>query len=207
MAVSPTGRLVARWAALDRVERKFFYAGASVPLNVAMALWKLALVIVAPSAFMLSNLVYTLGVAAAKVVAIRARVVGGHEQRVYRSVGWIVLGLSLTYVASCLLTLLFGGHTERYDGPVAVVIAAVAFGELVFSFVGLLWARRHQQLLVEAIRLAGLAGSLVLVVLTQAAILSFTYDGDARVPNSVAGIVFGSVAVFIGASMVLRRLR
>ena len=117
----------------------------------------------------------------------------------------IVWGLSIAYVLSCLPMALGTSTAEAYDPHVGIVIAAVTFVELALSVHGVISARRNKDLLVEAIKLTNLAAALILIVLTQTALLSFAYSGDATVVNGVCGIVFGSIAGLIGAYMLVRR--
>lgn len=199
----------------DANERKMYVAGLSIPGTVLMAAWKTALVIVAPSAFLLVNVIYALGVASAKGVAFVAhrtsrrrshdpRDVALHQLRAYRSIAVIIVVLSVLYVVSCLPLLLGGEKSERYDPVIAVIIATITFVELIMSIAGAAVARRNKTLLVEAVRLTSLAGSLVLLVLTQTALMSFAYDGDASRYNGFSGVLFGSCAGLMGVYMLIR---
>ncbi len=199
----------------DPYQRKMYVAGLSIPATIVMAAWKTALVIIAPSAFLLINVIYALGVAGAKAVAFvsyRAsrrqsddpHDVALQQLRAYRSIAVIIVVLSILYVVSCL-PLLFGGEkSERYDPVVAVIIATVTFVELVMSIAGAVVARRNKTLMVEAVRLTSLAGSLVLLVLTQTALMSFAYEGDASRYNGFSGVLFGSCAALMGVYMLIR---
>jgi len=184
-----------------------------------VAVWKTALIVVSPSLFLLANLVFTIGVVAAKVVAIRAHAAmranatgagtadaSRHHRSAYRAIGALVSMLSIAYVLSCLPMALGTSRAEAYDRHIAVLIATVTFVELVLSVHGAMSARRNKDLLVEAIKLTNLAASLILLVLTQTALMSFAYRGDATVYNGVCGMVFGSVAALIGVYMLARRL-
>jgi len=197
--------------------RGITFAALSIPGNVVVAVWKTALIVVSPSLFLLANVVYTIGVVAAKVVAIRAHGVtragaaraadaSRHRRRAYRAIGGLVSMLSIAYVLSCLPMALGTSRAEAYDRHIAVLIAAVTFVELVLSVHGVMSARRNKDLLVEAIKLTNLAASLILLVLTQTALMSFAYRGDATVYNGVCGMVFGSMAALIGVYMLVRRL-
>lgn len=50
---------------------------------------------------------------------------------------------------------------------------------------------------VSAIKLSNLAASLISLVLTQTAILSFTHQGDMSYNNGLAGLIFGGLALHI----------
>lgn len=215
-SVEPADRRLSarrRWLPADRSERSVRFARLSVPATAAMALWKGGLMILSPSVFLLANVLFSFGVVAAKLVAVRAhgrlgegtaRVQSG--MRAYLRVGQIVLGLSLAYVAMCAVVALGGARTDRYDGNIAISIATVAFIELGFAIHGIVVARRDRDLVVEAIKLVNLAGALVLLVLTQAALLSVSGTADPSRVCGLTGVLLGSIAVGTGVRM-LRRHR
>lgn len=103
---------------------------------------------------------------------------------------------------SCCISLVVGAAgTERYSYEVAIAIAAVAFAELGFSTHGFFSSRRRQDMLIEAVKLGNLASSLILLVLTQTALLSMTAATDSSVYNGICGILMGLGATAIGVRM------
>jgi ABC-type Fe3+-siderophore transport system permease subunit len=212
-----TGRAqLRRFRGLAKIERKIYYASASIPVGLLVATWKIVLVFIAPSFFLLSNVVFALGAVTAKYMAVRAHRHSNRSDtdeaafalqiRTYRMVGAIVLGLAIAYVAFAVVELVRGDRAERYSLEIAVAIAAATFVELIISVVGFFTARREGELVVEAIRLTNLAASLVLLVLTQTALLSLTRNVNLSVYDRTFGIGAGSLAAVIGAYMLLRPL-
>ncbi|HEY0188519.1 MAG TPA: hypothetical protein VGC67_13595 [Cellulomonas sp.] len=219
-AVRAGRRAVVRFGA-DRSVRAIRVATISVPANLAMATWKAGLLLVTPSVFLAANVLFTLGVAAAKLLAIHAHraavrtgAPGGTDLRdprqrgAYHQVGLLVAVLAAVYVAMCVLVAVGGAHIDQYDHDVAIAIATVAFVELGFAIHGMLVARRDREPVVEAIKLVNLSGALVLLVLAQAALMSISDGGtDPSRPCGLTGVLVGTVAVLLGLRMFLRGRR
>lgn len=197
----------------DKTERCMYVARMTIPANLLMALWKLALFFVAPSLFLLATVAFNLGGARMKAVLVRTHRTSAHRDpteavlsqiRAYRRIGAAVLALALLYVASCLPLFFGADRGDRYELPVAIAIAAITFIELIFSICGNVTARRTGSLLVEAVRLVNLAGCFILLVLTQIAIMSFAYPGNPVIYNAVSGVLLGSMAALVGGYMLVR---
>lgn len=178
-----------------------------------MALWKCLLLFVAPSLFVLANVAYNLGAAAAKALAIqshrqerRPELWGWPPRRTYRLIGWIVLGVSLFYIVGSL-ELVFGAGQDFDVSPfVAILIATASFTELTIAVVNILNARREDDLLIEALRFVKLAGAFLLLVLTQTALLTAIVPKDLSVYNGAFGILMGTLSAGVGIYMLLHRL-
>ncbi|MCK2022694.1 hypothetical protein KZC52_07150 [Microbacterium sp. kSW2-24] len=214
----PTGlsfRARIRAAIHDRSHRGIALAGLSIPGNIAMAVWKAALLLAAPSVFLLVSVLFAFGIATCKFVAVRAYrsftrddvksrdEADSTRARAYRAIGWIISLLAAAFILGNLTTLLGSSERTGYSLPIGVAIAALAFCELIISIHGIWSARRDRDILVEAIKHANLAAAFILLALTQTAIMSFAYDDDATVANSLGGVVFGSLAMAIGVKMLL----
>ncbi|GAA2592631.1 hypothetical protein GCM10010435_84410 [Winogradskya consettensis] len=127
------------------------------------------------------------------------------ERRAYRTIGWVVLGLSLGYVVTCVPLMLDRSQLSHYDSNVAIGIATVAFTELALAIQGVISARRTRAVVVEAIRLTNLAGAFILLVLTQAALLSISDDGASTHYTGLTGVILGAAAALTGIYMVQHR--
>jgi hypothetical protein len=217
-------RLVVRVLALrpdGALERGMFYARISIFGNIGMATWKLALLLFTPSLLLFGTGGFNLGVAAGKVVAVRthrrlaivlppgiavaAPVDDRSTQlRSYRVVGGIIAVLAAFYVICALVPAEVGLESHPWNRLLALGIATLTFVEIVIAARGAIVARRSKALLLEAVRLTNLAGALILVPLTQAALLSIAHHGDVTRENALSSICFGGVATLIGLLMQLR---
>lgn len=192
----------------DTSRRNIYFSAASIPGHLAMAAWKGILLVVSVSLFMAANVAFTLGLALVKFLVVTAAGQDRAEtarRRVYRLCGGIVLTLALAYAVCCIPLALGLTSAERYSPTVSIAIATVAFSELGFSIHGFVSARRHRDLLMEAVKLSNLAASLILLVLAQTALLSTSATEDHSVYDGVCGIVMGLGAAAVGLHMILHR--
>jgi len=201
----------------DKTRRAVLFTMVSIPGTLLMATWKAALFVVAPSLFLLATVIFTVGVAVAKAGVIRSHVAAqrrqrasgtvdatDYQRRTYRATGLMVLVLSGLYTLS-FLPFLLGDSTEvDYGRELAIIIAAVTFGELILAVHGTISARRNSDLLTEAVKLTNLAAGLILLTLTQSALLSLEPTVNAGNANAISGLVFGSLAAAVGGWMLWR---
>jgi len=201
----------------SKPRRALLFTMVSIPGALAMAAWKAALFVIAPSYFLLATVVFTIGVAVAKAGIIRSHVfvkkreiagsavdTGAAQERAYRATGALVLGLSAVYALSFLPQLTGAEDTIAYDRPVAIIIAAITFGEIGLAIHGTVSAKRNRDLLTEAVKLTNLAAGLVLIPLTQSALLSIEPQLESGIANAFSGILFGTLAAGVGAWMLCR---
>jgi hypothetical protein len=206
----------------DKTRRALFFTAASIPGSFAMAAWKGALFLVAPSLFLFATVLFNLGVIAAKTLVVRTYVEAGRKRALtegavwsareqyrsaYRVTGILVTVLSLLYTLSFIPLFFAAAEEINYDRPVAVIIAAITFAEIGLAIHGTVSARRNRDLLSEAVKLTNVAAGLVLLTLTQSALLSLEKDIDPGHANAVSGILLGTIAVGIGVSMLIRSRR
>ena len=150
------------------------------------------------SFFMLVNALYTAGMGLARYFALKMQ----HQCRAvqirsYRAVGIIICIASLCYVLYAM-RLFFGGRTGDYSLYMALVIALYTFVEFGINLKETWRLRNSHQLQAKALRAIGFSGTLLCFVLTQTAIMSFAAQGDNRIPNALAGVIFGSLAAVRG---------
>lgn len=195
----------------DTGRRNVYFSAAAIPGHVAMAGWKGSLMFVSPSLFILANALFTLGLAGAKtlIVVSDRRVQRGSTtaaRTAYRAGGVLLIVLAAAYIASCIPYLVGSDSTGEYEYVIAIAIATVTFAELGFSFHGFFSSRKRGDILMEMNKLGNLAASLVLLVLTQTALLSMASEGDHTFYNGLCGVIMGSVVVLIGVYMLVRRV-
>ncbi|MFZ2624928.1 MAG: hypothetical protein WAX29_06780 [Propionibacterium sp.] len=204
----------ARGALASASSRNIYFSAVAIPGHIVMAISKGAVLFASFSAFMTATVMFTLGLARIKFLVIRAhrRVRQGNSitavPTAYRLTGLIVLVLSGLWVVSCLPLAMGGEFAPRYNHIVALAIATMAFTELAFSVHGFFASRRYMDALMEAIKLSNLASSIILLVLTQAALLSMTPDAPAiSRTNGWFGVGAGVMAALIGVFMLVRSRR
>lgn len=197
----------------SRLERSMLYARVGVLGTLAMATWKLALLLVSPSTLLLATGVFNLGMAGSKLLAVsthrRAVAAGSTAEarlhrflRAFRAIGAAVAALAALSAVSGLLP---SGTTERFDTRTAIAIATVTFVEIAIAIPGVVAARRSRELMLEAVKLVNLAGALVLLPLTQRALLSLDSTADAATYDLLSRSTFGALAAIVGIWMLLRR--
>ncbi len=190
-----------------RVPRLFMLAHFSLLPNAAVLIAKTALLGIAPSWFLLANVVFASGILATKVTVLvrwrsrrtwtahdRSRAVRG----LYARTGANLAALGCLYIALCLPTV-FG---ERMSGPhdlwAGIAIAAVAFTELIVCIIGLVTGRRDADPAASSLRRLNLCSALVLIVLAQSALLSAITPASQTL-NGFTGITVGALVILLGA--------
>ncbi|MBC1230619.1 hypothetical protein HB816_09190 [Listeria booriae] len=196
----------------DRYTRCMYFTRIAVPFNAILALARIILGVFSLSFILFIQALFNIGMALAKHTAVRthgAAPMSEVEQQIaqlksYRSIGWMIVFSSGTFILFCSV-LTFSNTEIKYDPHIAVIIATVTFTELVLSIQGIVNARKDKKLIMEAVKLTNFASALVSLAMTQAALLSFTYEGNAVGYNMISGLIFGTLSVFIGLYMILKR--
>lgn len=184
--------------------------GASCMGNLLVGIGKLALGIISLSFFTCTSAFYTFGMVVAKICALRGIVKGKtleKQYKYYKLSGMILIASSVLYVIYST-RLLWHPMVSHYDKYIGLGIATFAFTELGLNIRGVIVERHNHTLLLHAIRMINLASSLICLVLTQTAILSFTHDSmsdyDPSASNGLMGILMGTAATLIGCVMLWR---
>lgn len=193
-------------------QRSVQITGAACIGNVLVGFGKLAMGVISLSFFTCVSAFYTFGIVIAKVCALKGLTNennNGKQYSYYRLSGMILIIASVLYVIYST-RLLFYPADNYFDKYAGIGIAAFAFTELGLNIRGVIRERHDHTLLFHAIKMINLASSLICLVLTQTAILSFTHeltpDYDPSVSNGLMGILMGTAAALIGLIM-LRRVR
>ena len=94
-----------------------------------------------------------------------------------------------------------------FEPLVAEILALIAFVELGFAITAAIRMRRSKQPLVRSIRVVNVGSALVLLVLAQAAILSFATTVESSWGVGVSAMIFGGATVLGGLSLVIHSAR
>ena len=217
VAPAGSGKRTPWWlATMD--ERSFFYAGISSLFNLLFAAAKLVLFLLEPNLFLLANVLFSLGVGLAKALAVgsyrRARS-SEHaaapsavaQYRAATKIGVVLTASAALYVGLCLPLLLGKTVSVAFEPLVAEILALIAFVELGIAITAAIRMRRSKQPLVRSIRVVNVGSALVLLVLAQAAILSFASDVESSWGVGVSAMIFGGATMLGGLSLVFHSAR
>lgn len=176
--------------------------------NILLALFKIISGVLALSVSTCVNGFYTLGMVLARYCAltgvVRTKEVS-EQYRYYRWSGIVLISASCLYIA-CSIRMYFHPDYAVYHPYIAMGIATVTFVEIGLNLRGVLVFRKNRFPLLHALKTINLATSLISLVLTQAAILSFTNDVQNPSSNGILGVLMGVCAALLGMYM-LRRMR
>jgi hypothetical protein len=94
-----------------------------------------------------------------------------------------------------------------FEPLVAEILALIAFVELGFAITAAIRMRRSKQPLVRSIRVVNVGSALVLVILAQAAILSFATTAESSWGVGVSAMIFGGATVVGALSLIFHSAR
>lgn len=191
--------------------RSLHITGASCIGNTAVGLGKLLMGIVSMSFFTCASAFYTFGMVTAKCVALAGILKEENsdaQYRYYKTSGLILIASSLLYIIYSA-RLFIRPAAVSYSKYTAIAIAAVTFTELSLNIRGVILERKNHTPLIHAIKMINLASSLICLVLTQTAILSFTSEETEIHPqaNGFFGVLMGCAAAILGLAMIIRITR
>lgn len=188
------------------ISRTLHLTGLSGAGNILLAIFKILSGILSVSLFTCVNGFYTLGMVAARYCAlagvIRTKEVS-EQYRYYRWSGIVLIVASCLYIAYSIRMYFQPSYTV-YHPYLAMGIATVTFVEIGINLRGVLIFRKNYFPLLHALKTINLATSLISLVLTQAAILSFTDEVQNPSSNGILGVLMGTCAVLLGVYMLQR---
>lgn len=180
---------------------------ASILKDGVLVVAKSVLSIIGASFFMFVNALFSVGMGAARFIAVKMHSQEREQQiQSYRSVGIIVSIAGICYVLYSI-RLLFGGSSGVYDINIALAIALYTFVEFGINIRESIRLRNSRELEAKALRAISFSATLICFVLTQTAIMSFANEGDSSVANALSGIFFGSLAATRGLFVFIDSLR
>lgn len=190
------------------LSRSLHFIGVSCIGNTVIGFGKLIMGVLSLSFFTCANAFYTFGMVIAKCCAFVGIVKEEDIQaqyRYYKLSGIVLIVSSLLYIIYSIW-LLFHPTTRTYHMYAALAIATFTFTELTVNIRGVIVYRHNHTPLVHAVKMINLAASLICLVLTQTAILSFTPEAVDVHPsvNGFMGILMGSAAGILGIIMIVR---
>ena len=187
--------------------RTLHLTGISGAGNLLLGLGKIASGILSLSVFVCVNGLYTLGMVLARYCALVGAVRTQDAKKqygYYRRAGMILIAASLLYMLYSGWSW-FHPKAVSYHMYIALAIATFTFTEIGINLYGMLANRKNRTPLLHAIKTINLAASLISLVLTQSAILSFA-GGDGAVQRnlrSAAGNLYALAHREAGAQRII----
>lgn len=193
-----------------KISRSLHITGAAMAGGIFIAIGKLVMGILSLSLFACVNAFYSFGMAGARGIALAGIKKAGASKEQYHYYLWsgiVLIVSSLLYILYSI-RLFSSPITNFYHMNAAIGIATVTFLEMGLNIRGVIITRQNHTLLVHAIKMINLSASLISMVLTQTALLSFTLQGTdlqkISKANGTIGILMGLAATGIGLYMIFR---
>ena len=186
----------------------------TLPYNIIVILGKVIIGIFTSSFFMIINAFYSVGITSAKCLTLKTdldikniKESNIYDKRMlaynnYKTIGIIILVSSIFYTTYSVKNFFWPSNTE-YSLIAGLVIAIVTFVELTISIIGIVLAKKRENVVYETMKLINLVSSFIALVLTQTALLSFSHTGDTSVYNGISGLIFGSLSIIVGVYMIV----
>ena len=176
--------------------------------SLLLGLGTLVLGVATLSVFTCANALYTFGTAFAKSCALAGLFAGRSQQeqfRYYKLSGLVLVLASVMYIIYSVRQLVFPENISVHMYA-ALGIATLSFTEITLNIIGVVRERKNHAPLFHALKMIDLASSLISLVLTQAALLSFASTQVQAHPqaNAAIGVLMGAAAVVLGFLMIAR---
>ena len=169
-------------------------------ISLTTGLIKVFLAVISKSIILLISSFYNFGISATK-----HRAVAEHDDpnKKYMEIGVLIMASSFAYVMYSIYVITTKKQLE-FNTYLAILIATIAFTDLIVSSIGFVQAKKNDDIETEMIKLANLSSAFIGIALTQTAILSFTLHVDVSHYNGIGGIFFGGITSLIGTYMIIR---
>ena len=193
-----------RWLVTDGRARMVLFTQLSLPVSALTGVWKLVLAVPYQSLLLAITGIYAIALSVIRSIALRTYL--RDEARNRRTIGVSVIVLSLAFAITCIpMVVGTESWSKRYSEVVGIAIATITFTEIGLAVNGAVRNRHHPAPMVAALQLSNLAGALIALPVTQAAILSFTDPGDPSQAAGITGIICGVAAAGLGLLILRRR--
>ena len=185
--------------------RSLHMAVASGSYNAVLGLGKIVSGAIGLSVFACVNGLYTVCMGVARLSTARGAAQGGaaSSRRHAHVAGVMLTSASVLYMMYAGWTY-FHPASSYYPKPVALAIATFTFVEIALNIKSLVQTRGSTSAVVKAIRIIGMASSIITLALTQEAILSFQGAGHDPAVNAYIRCLTGLAAAILGAYVIVR---
>lgn len=171
-------------------------------ISLSTGLIKVFLAVISKSVILLISSFYNFSISATKRRATRE-----HEDpnKKYMEIGALIMASSFAYTIYCVYIIITKKQLQ-FNVYLAIIIAAIAFTDIIVSSIGLIQAKKNDDIETEMIKFVNLSSAFISISLTQTAILSFTFKIDVSAYNGIGGVIFGGLTSLIGIYMIIRGL-
>ena len=169
-------------------------------ISLTTGLIKVFLAVITKSIILLISSFYNFSISATK-----HRAVSDHDDpnKKYAEIGLLIMASSFAYFIYSIYVIVTKRQLQ-FNLYLAVLIATIAFSDLIVSTIGLIQAKKNDDIETEMIKFANLSSALIGIALTQTAILSFTLHVDVSKYNGIGGMLFSGITSLVGIYMVIR---
>lgn len=171
-------------------------------ISLTTGLIKVFLAVITNSIILLISSFYNFSISATK-----HRAVSEHDDpnKKYMEIGILIMVSSFAYAIYSIYVIITKKQLQ-FNMYLAILIATVAFTDMIVSTIGVIQAKKNEDIETEMIKLANLSAAFIGISLTQTAILSFTLNIDVSHYNGIGGVFFGGITSLIGIYMIIRGL-
>lgn len=171
-------------------------------ISLTTGLIKVFLAVITNSIILLISSFYNFSISATK-----HRAVSEHDNpnKKYMEIGILIMVSSFAYAIYSIYVIITKKQLQ-FNMYLAILIATVAFTDMIVSTIGVIQAKKNEDIETEMIKLANLSAAFIGISLTQTAILSFTLNIDVSHYNGIGGVFFGGITSLIGIYMIIRGL-
>lgn len=164
-------------------------------------IFRMGVAIIGKSFFVLLNGIISVsfGISRINILAVKSK--SKQEQvKIYLFISKTIMLMSILQ-AIYSMRLFFVHENIEYPMEIALLIALYTFTEFFIIVRELVLLRNKDDLVDEALKFTDLSSIITFFILTQTAILSFSYIGDANLYNAFSGLFFGLMMFIIGLFM------
>lgn len=169
-------------------------------ISLTTGMIKVFLAVITKSIILLISSFYNFSISATKR---RAVVEHDDPNKKYMEIGLLIMISSFAYTIYSIYVIVTKRQLQ-FNMYLAILIATIAFTDLIVSTIGLVQAKKNDDMETEMVKLANLSSAFIGIALTQTAILSFTLNIDVSHYNGIGGVFFGGLTSLIGIYMIIR---
>ena len=137
--------------------------------------------------------------------ATKKRAVTEHEDpnKKYMEIGILIMISSFAYTIYSVYVIVTKKQLE-INTYLSILIAIIAFTDMILSIIGVIQAKKNDDIETEMIKFTNLSSAFINISLTQTVILSYTLHINVSGYNGIVGVIFGGLTSCIGLYMIIK---